>query len=917
MTTDELGPLRPDSPHHDPAATYEAADQASRKARSEPELPAVDTSGKVGLGLRLLRITGALISLGALVGITALGAATLYMQSLAEDLPDVEQLADYRPPVVTRVHAGDGRLMGELARQKRVFVPFSSMPKHLVDAYVSAEDKTFWEHPGLDFMGIANAGRLYLLKALGKGNRTVGASTITQQVAKNMLLSSEQTLERKFKEWIVARRLEEAFSKEEILELYLNEIFLGRGSYGVAAASLSYFNKSLHELTIEEAAYLAGLPKAPSRYDPDDPDEYERAVNRRNYVLGQMARNGYITEDEANALKKLPITTQRRERPDFVSADYFTEEVRRELIDRFGEGKLYDGGLSVRTTLDSRLQNIAHQTLRNGLVAYDRRHGWRGPVSTLDDVSQWRAELLKVRVPRGAEHWALGVVLQVNNKGAYLGFMDEEGQASSGFISLEELKWARTLEDPTDLDTLGPEVTNPRRVLKPGDVVLTEPMGEPAALSTDASALQRAEANPLYLRQIPKVQGGLVALDPYTGRVLAMAGGFSYETSQFNRVTQAMRQPGSAIKPFVYLAALADSRHSFTPASRVLDAPFVVTQRDGSKWKPTNYSARFYGPTTLRVGIEKSRNLITVRLANYIGMRQITGLIEGFGIVENMPELLPMSLGAGETTLLRMTAAYGMILNGGKKITPSVIDRVQDRSGRVVYRHDKRPCHNCGRMEWREGAVAPSLPDVRKPLVDSRFAYQMTSMLEGVVERGTAQDIAELGRPLAGKTGTTNDNRDAWFVGFSHELVVGVYVGYDTPRSLGKKETGGKAAAPIFKQFMAEALADKPAIPFRVPSGLRQIRINPVTGERSSSSNAIWESFVPGTDPDSMGQYLGGTDSGNLTMMTGATAWGRPRGTTPPDGGSSSRRVDGVGNAATQGSGNGGAATNSGIGGLY
>ncbi len=768
-------------------------------------------------------------------------------------LPEYSQLADYEPPTVTRVHAGDGGLLAEYATEKRVFVPISAIPRRVVNAFLSAEDKNFYAHPGVDFVSVLRA-IVTNIANLGSNRRPVGASTITQQVAKNFLLTNEVSYERKIKEAILAFRIEQAFTKETILELYLNEIYLGFGSYGVAAAALNYFNKSLDELTIAEAAYLAALPKAPNNYHPVR--KHDAAVARRDWVISRMTEDGRISEAEAGLARAEPLVVRRRDETETVEAQYFAEEIRRELAALYGDDSLYAGGLSVRTTLDPRLQRIANRVLREGLIAYDRRHGWRGPLHEIavGEGADPLISLQAVERPAGIdETWRLAVVTATDAKQAGILLVD----GSTGSIPMAELKWARKWIEG---QRIGNEPKKPSDVLKAGDVVLVEAV-------TEDSEGKAVEAGSYALRQIPDVNGGLVALDPHTGRVLAMAGGFSYERSEFNRVTQAKRQPGSAFKPFVYLAGL-DS--GFTPATMILDAPFVIDQGPGlGKWKPSNYSNEFYGPTPMRVGIEKSRNLMTVRLAQTIGMEKIVDYARRFGIIENMEPVLSMSLGAGETTLMQITTGYAMLVNGGKRITPTLIDRVQDRNGRTVYRHDTRACEVCQVEAWQD-QPPPELPDEREQVVDAGSAYQIVGMLQGVVQRGTGRRIAELGLPLAGKTGTTNDNIDTWFIGFSPDLAVGVFVGFDEPRTLGPRDTGSNVAAPLFKDFMAEALTKDNAVPFRIPPGIRLVRLNAETGQlaRPGDTKVFLEAFKPGSEPDGRQVLL----DGGYNPTTGSTA---------------------------------------------
>ena len=785
--------------------------------------------------------------------IAILGAVGVFFvfSKYSVGLPEYAQLADYEPPTVTRVHAGDGQILAEYAIERRVFVPESAMPRRVINAFLAAEDKNFYHHPGVDFVAVARAAVSNFANYL-RGRRPVGASTITQQVAKNFLLTNEVSYERKIKEAILAFRIEEALSKDRILELYLNEIYLGYRSYGVAAAALNYFNKSLDELTVAEAAYLAALPKAPNNYHPIR--RHDAAVARRNWVIGRMVEDGYITPEAAEAAKAESLVVRPREELEEVHADYFAEEVRRELVDLYGEDGLYEGGLSVRTTLDPRLQDIARRSLRQGLIDYDRRHGWRGPLGQLDLAAAaeietalgpgWVAALDDLPVPEGVDGWSLAVVLEVGKSAAEIGLRD----GSKGRIPLSELTWARPWEEEQEV---GPAPKSAGEVLSAGDVVLVAP--------AEADAEGKAYPEGSYsLQQIPEVNGGLIAMDPHTGRVLAMSGGFSYARSEFNRATQALRQPGSAFKPFVYLAGL-DS--GFTPATLILDAPFVIDQGEGQgKWKPDNYTKKFYGPTRMRVGIERSRNLMTVRLAQTIGMEKVAEYAERFGIVDHMPRVLAMSLGAGETTLIRLATAYAMLVNGGRRIGPAFIDRVQDRNGVTIFRHDTRDCPGCLNAAWYPGEEAPQLPDPREQIADPASIYQVVSMLQGVVQRGTGRRIAELGRPLAGKTGTTNDYGDAWFMGFSPDLVVGVFVGFDVPRTLGPKEAGSAVAAPIFKSFMAEALENQPIVPFRTPPGIQLVRINADTGQlaQSGDRHVFLEAFKPGTVPRTDQQVLGG-----------------------------------------------------------
>ena len=790
--------------------------------------------------MKFLKI--ALLSL-VLLAAVATAAAFYGLYHYGRGLPDYRQLAGYRPPVATRVHAGDGRLMAEFARERRVFVPVRAMPKLVVRAFLSAEDKTFYSHFGIDPPGIVRAAVTNLLN-MGTGRRAVGASTITQQVAKNFLIGNELSMTRKIREIILAFRIERAIPKDRILELYLNQIYLGFGSYGVAAAALNYFDKSLDELTLPEAAFLAGLPKAPANYHPIRRPDAARA--RRNYVLSRMAADGQVARADAERAMEGPVTVRPPSAIQTAQAGYFVEEVRRELAERYGEDTLYGGGLSVRSTLSSRLQEIADGALRAGLSAYDRRRGWRGPLGRVSPEGDWKNELRRVPFPGDVAGWRRAAVLELSGEEARIGFED----GSEGRIPLAEMRWARALDAR---GRRGPKIASPGDALKRGDAVAVE--------KTIRDAGGRAYPAGTYgLRQIPEVNGGLVALDPHTGRVLAMSGGFSAARSSFNRATQASRQPGSAFKPIVYLAALESG---FTPSSLVLDAPFVMEMGPGlGRWRPENYARRFYGPSTLRVGIEKSRNLMTVRLARDIGMEKVAAYAEAFGIAEQMPRVMAMALGSGETTLIRLTAAYAMLVNGGRRIRPTLIDRIQDRSGATVFRHDRRECTVCNGADW-DAAEVPGLPDEREAVADPRAAYQVVSMLEGAVLRGTGRAIRRsLSRPLAGKTGTTNESRDAWFVGFSPDLAVGVFVGYDRPRPLGRRETGASVAVPIFRDFMEKALAGEPAIPFRVPPGVLLVRIDPATGIPATpdAKGAVLEAFLPGTVPSKQTAVLDGSD---------------------------------------------------------
>ena len=801
----------------------------------------------------LARFVGAVTVLVSLLflGIVAATAAVLWvLWTYGKDLPDYHQLAKYEPPVATRIHAGNGALIAEHATEKRVFMPVEAMPPRLIQAFLSAEDKAFYSHFGVDpralFRAVVTNAMNY-----GTGRRPIGASTITQQVTKNFLLTNEVSIDRKIKEAILSFRMERAFTKDQILALYLNEIYLGMGSYGVAAAALNYFDKSLDQLTLEEMAYLAALPKAPANYHPIR--KTRAATIRRDWVLGEMQQNGFITGDEARRARAMPLQIAWQSGFDSAEAPYFAEEVRREVVSRFGENMLYAGGLSVRTTLDPELQHLARMALQRGLEALDRRQGWRGALAShtgdgdLDDI------LAKHQATMLEDHHA-AYVTEVTKDQAQIYVNGGRGR-----IPFQLAFWAYP---PRGEDGVRPQPLNDlRNALVIGDIIMVQPPEGTPDLIRDGFEPQPGD---YALSQRPSVEGAIVALDPHTGRLLAMSGGYNYLDSEFNRAVQALRQPGSAFKPFVYLAALDQG---YNPTTRILDAPLVVDQGPGKpKWKPANYTRRFYGPSIMRVGIEKSRNLMTARLAMNLGMDEIGDYARRFGLNENLPPLLSMSLGAGETTLLRLTAAYGMLVNGGKKITPSLIDRVQDRNGKTIYRHDGRSCDAC-QSGAGIGEEIPDLGDTREQLTSPASAFQMVSMLEGVIKRGTGRRISKLNLTLAGKTGTTNDNTNGWFIGFTPDLAVGVFVGYDTPRQLGKRETGSTVAVPIFGDFIAAAQAGRPVIPFRRPGGVTIIPVNAETGERvmPGDEKAIYEVFKPGQRP-----------GGTLIDVPGSTAKSAP-----------------------------------------
>ncbi len=755
-----------------------------------------------------------------------------------KDLPDYRQLSKYEPSVVSRVYAENGALLKEYSTERRVFVPIDVIPKNIISAFLSAEDKDFYDHIGVDIQAITRA-LITNLKNYGKGKRLVGASTITQQVAKNFLLSSEVTFERKIKEAILAIRIERAFSKKEILELYLNEIYLGNNSYGIAAAALNYFDKSLDDLRIDEAAFLATLPKAPSKYNPKT--NYERVFERRNWVLNQMYKNGYLDLAEKDKLQTKEIVIRKSSGLDDTSAPYFAEEVRRKMLNKFGFDALYEGGLSIRTTLNPELQKYADEALFNGLENLDKRQGWRGPLDNINLKKVNNDELNKIlnKIEVGLpQNRIVSLVKKIKNNKIFLHTLNNQIE-----LKFKSKPWLRKQIIYIDKNKkvqigLGKKFESFDEFLNEGDIILL-----------------KKQDNNYSISQMPKVNGAIVVLNPSTGRVLAMTGGYQFNKSEFNRATQAYRQPGSAFKPFVYLAALDQK---IKPTDIILDAPLSYDQGVGlPKWKPANYTKKFYGPSPVRLGIEKSRNLMTARLALLVNMKNIKKYGKNFGIYDDLPNLLSMSLGAGETTLMRLTTAYAMIVNGGKKIAPIIIDRVQDRRGKTIFKSDLRICINCKSGMYSNLNNIPVLADQREQITDPGSAYQMVSMLRGAVTRGTGKLINKLNKTLAGKTGTTNSNQDAWFIGFSSDLVVGVFVGFDNPFTLGKRETGSSVSAPIFRDFMNKALHNKTDVPFRRPAGIKLIKVNPKTGllSKSNSRNYIIEAFKPGQLPNKTSEF--------------------------------------------------------------
>ena len=836
---------------------------------------------------RVWRVLKWLFIIGLVLALVLAVVLAVWTARATRDLPSVQTLSEYQPPVMSRVHAGDGRLISEFRTEARVFVPIDSVPVKLQQAFVASEDKRFYTHNGWDPIGLTRAAITAPMKKL-RGERIGGTSTITQQVAKNFLVGDDYSMRRKVREIFIARRMEKAFDKGEILELYLNDNYFGRGAYGVAAAALNHFGKEMDELTVGEMAYLALVVKGPANYELDDPDEYAAAKQRQSYVLRRMTEDGYITQAEAEAAREAALEwTDRLEGDEYLAADYFVEEARKEIFELYGSEELYSGGLSIRTTLDTEMQMAARRALRRGLEMMDRRMGWRGPLDSLSRLDDWETALRAYTPPPDIGDWRVAVVLDTPIRTAKLGFLkdreDPESGTEEGTLALDDVKWAgRRL----DKGFRGDAPSSLASVISRGDIIL----------------VQRKEpgSDAYNLRQIPETNGALVAMDPHTGRVKALVGGYSFEQSEFNRATQAYRQPGSSFKPFVYASAL---QNGFTPASTVLDAPFVQERndeacfenalgvlqlRDSTEnrtartdecerfYKPENYDAgRYYGLSTLRLGIEKSRNAMTVRLANDIGMQPIMKTGRDFGIYEDPRPELAWALGAGETTLLRMATAYSAMINGGKRIEPSILDRVQNGRGETIFRNTDVECPDCQQDEYT-GQAPPTLPDRRETVIDPITAYQVTYMMIGAVENGTGAKLRALGRPVGGKTGTTNDSKDNWFMGFTPDLVVGVYVGIDTPKQMAR-ETGSSSAVPIALDFLQDVLADEPVVPFRIPDGLTLSPVNRDTGEPSfiGAEGVILEAFRPGTEPslgslsetvrfgsgtDSLGGFYGGFD---------------------------------------------------------
>ncbi len=721
----------------------------------------------------------------------------------SNDIPDYKFLKNYKPPVSSKVYSRNGELVADFSKEKRVFVPYNAIPKNVINSFLSAEDKNFFSHPGVDAKGVLRA-VINNISNLMASKRLEGASTITQQVAKNFLLTNEVSLNRKIKEAILAFRIERALSKERILELYLNQIYLGSGAYGVAAASLEYFDKSIRELNYSEAALLAALPKAPSKYNPYK--DKDLAKFRRNLVLKNLYENNYITSEWLEKLSNQEIKLKKKQKIYLEDAQYYIEDVRKNVIESLTYDKVYKQGLNINTPIDLDLQKIATNSLRSGLISYDQRKGWRGALINKLYNSNWQKDLDKYKLEKSI-NWKLAIVKKLNKFSAIIETIDKD----DGVIEFKDISWTKKEFN---------------QLLKIGDIIYVKEI-----------------KNKKYsLQQLPKINGGIVVMDPFTGRVLALNGGFSFKKSEFNRVTQAKRQPGSAFKPFVYALAL---ENNYTPTSLVLDAPLVLDQGDDLKlWKPENYGKKFYGPSTIRTGLEKSRNLMTVRIAQDLGLDKIINYSKKLSIYENPEELLSISLGSAETTLLQLTSAYSVFVNGGKLVEPVLIDRIQDSEGNTIYNNNKRSCVNCDAISYLSDDY-PELKNKYLQIFSEETAYQMTSILEGVVQRGTAKKLKDLKLNIAGKTGTTNNNTDTWFIGFTSNLLVGVYVGMDTPTPLGKFETGSKTALPIFKNFIKKSVKKSDARPFKAAKETVMMVVDPSTGQKAkfTSKNTIIEVF--------------------------------------------------------------------------
>ncbi|MDC3155411.1 PBP1A family penicillin-binding protein [Candidatus Pelagibacter sp.] len=731
--------------------------------------------------------------------ITVLGI----LWNFSNNIPDYKFLKNYKPPVSSKVYSGNGSLVADFSKEKRIFVPYRAIPKNVINSFLSAEDKNFFSHPGVDAKGVLRA-TINNIKNIMTSKRLEGASTITQQVAKNFLLTNEVSINRKIKEAILAFRIERALTKERILELYLNQIYLGSGAYGVAAASLQYFDKSIKELNYEEAALLAALPKAPSKYNPYR--NIELAKFRRDLVLNNLFENSFINIEEYSELKKKKIILKKKKKIFLEDSQYYIEDVRKNIIEILSYEKVYNQGFNINTPINLELQKIATDSLRDGLVAYDKRKGWRGPLTNKTNVKNWSDNLEKYDL-ESSINWKIAIVKKISKFSVEIETKDK----TKGLIEFQDISWTKKEFD---------------ELLKRGDVIY----------------VNHIKDNKYSLKQIPKINGGIVVMDPYTGRVLALSGGFSFKSSEFNRVSQALRQPGSAFKPFVYALAL---ENNYTPSSLVLDAPLVLAQGSDLKmWKPENYGKKFYGPSTLRVGLEKSRNLMTVRIAQSLGVDKVASFSKDLGIYENPEELLSISLGSAETTLMKLTSAYSAFINGGKLVLPILIDRVQDSEGNTILNNENRTCANCDQISFT-GKDYPYIKNNYKQIFSPQTAYQITSLLEGAVKRGTGKKLKSLNLNLAGKTGTTNKNTDAWFIGFTSNLVVGVYVGMDNPQPLGKFETGSKTALPVFKNFIKKAIKKSEARPFKVAEGITMMVVDPSTGQKAkfSSKDTILEAY--------------------------------------------------------------------------
>jgi penicillin-binding protein 1A len=728
----------------------------------------------------------------------------IVLWTFSNSIPDYKFLKNYKPPVSSKMYSGSGELVADFSKEKRIFVPYNAIPENVINSFLSAEDKNFFSHPGVDAKGVMRA-IVNNIQNIMTSKRLEGASTITQQVAKNFLLTNEVSINRKIKEAILAFRIERALSKERILELYLNQIYLGSGAYGVAAASLEYFDKSIKELNYNEAALLAALPKAPSKYNPYR--NLELAKFRRNLVLKNLYENNFIDKKKYVNFKKQSIELKKIKKVFLENSQYYVEDVRKNIIEKLTYEKVYNQGYNISTPININLQKIATQSLRNGLIAYDRRKGWRGPINSVKYSNGWFKKINKKFILEKSISWKIAIVKKVNQFSSSI----ETEDGIQGEIKFKDISWTKK------------EFKN---LLKAGDIIY----------------VKNIDKNFYSLQQLPKINGGIVVMDPYTGRVFALSGGFSFKNSEFNRASQALRQPGSAFKPFVYALAL---ENQYTPSSLVLDAPIVLDQGiDLKKWKPENYGKKFYGLSTLRVGLEKSRNLMTVRIAQNIGVDKIVNFSKKMNIYNNPEELLSISLGSAETTLLKLTSAYCSFVNGGKLISPIIIDRIQDGKGNTIINNENRKCADCEKISYT-GKEFPSIKDNYVQVISPQTSYQITSILQGVVERGTGKKLKKLGLNIAGKTGTTNENTDAWFVGFTSGLVVGVYVGMDNPKPLGRFETGSKAALPIFEEFMKRSVKKSEARPFKVSDDITLMVIDSRTGEKAkfTSKNTIIESY--------------------------------------------------------------------------